>query len=327
MIVDPQHPVTASLLQEPVDGFNMDVDAATIETAAGTSESSLPLQSDHTSHRTSFLKSNSLLDQLDLRIHTSLRVLICIPCQRARCSHSIVSHLKGTHQVHIPPEQQQQLAALLLQERIYSGADVAAPAPRQAPIELLPIEAGLACTVCSYACRMQSSFARHWSDKHSDLPGKALEGCVQCSVQYLFQETRVMFQVCPELVPSTQANPYETFLSLHGSHLLPKPVTLAATQSREVPLMVQHTGWDLHLEAFTKSREDIQNVLGLIKVPLVVNQGSKLQLYHVVAAYYSKTRGLAANADFQVRKLLMECPLYEFIYCEFSHANHMFVQG
>ena len=180
------------------------------------------------------------------------KVLICMFCGSAWAPSALLGHCKKEHpEMKRGPDAQSKLNEVVLEYGIVS--EVALPTFNGPPIEgLKEHKDGLVCLApnCSYACRKSSAMDTHWSKCHQfssvTKANRNRVGVVQC----FFTSTGIKyFAVNPSLTEADPEGLYATFIRDYLPSLPPLPM-LPPDTYREVPPLLAHTGWNLHLGTF-----------------------------------------------------------------------------
>ena len=132
-------------------------------------------------------------------------------------------------------------------------ATIPLPAFGGPPIEgLKEYEDGLICTAenCNYACRKGTAMDQHWTKCHQTISmpkGKR----TRCGVvQTFFTVTGTQYFAVDQSLNNVDLEGlYSTFILDYLPNLPPLPM-LPANTHREVPPLLAHTGWNLHLDTF-----------------------------------------------------------------------------
>jgi Orsellinic acid/F9775 biosynthesis cluster protein D len=233
-------------------------------------------------------------------------------CQVAIVPTSLHGHLKK-HQIALTDDQHSQLFKLIEKYQIIPDTTITVPLPLNAPVEGLTIvEEGHCCDMCNYCVPTFVTFRMHWSHAHPQDKTPAANSFHLGSIQTFFNPIgQCWFEVQRTIDLS---DPF----SLYLRHQVPKYKTATAvtipppTHEREIPPLLQVTGWHLHLADYITSKPKIRELLELVQPPSVhdSNLAGLGQLRGLVWEYMVDVRTKAHNSTIGTRCLLMECPRY-----------------
>lgn len=178
-------------------------------------------------------------------------------------------------------------------------SDVPLPAFNCAPVEgLKEHEDGLICLAegCEYACRKPKVMAQHWTLSHPNMfvpkEKRARTGVVQCFFTVIgtkyFAVNRSLSGLEPEGL-------YSTFISEYLPSLPPTPM-LPPNTHREVPPLLAHTGWNIHLDTFITDELKRKALFQSACRPLPINKDEIYgQLHEWVFEYMDNIRDIAQH--------------------------------
>jgi hypothetical protein len=209
-----------------------------------------------------------------------------------------------------PPEAQTKLDEIVKEYNIIS--DVPLPAFNCAPVEGLKQHDGLICLAegCCYACRKPKAMAAHWTSLHPDMlvpkDKRARTGVVQCF--FTVTGTRY-FAVNRSLVGVDPDGLYSTFIRDYLPSLPPVPM-LPPDTHREVPPLLAHTGWNIHLDTFVTDEAKRKALVKSACRPLSVDKDPLYgQLHGWVFEYMDNIRDMAQNqVPYTLLRYLLQYP-------------------
>jgi Orsellinic acid/F9775 biosynthesis cluster protein D len=247
-------------------------------------------------------------------------------CGSAWAPLTLLGHCKNQHpDMKCDPDAQSKLDELVLEYGIVS--EVASPDFNGIPIEgLKEHNDGLICKApgCSYACRKASVMDKHWSQCHqySRVPtqDRHRTGMVQC---FFTGTGHKYFAVNPSLKDVDPEGLYATFIRDYLPSLPPLPV-LPPNTHREVPPLLAHTGWHLHLDSFvtdeTKHKALVESALRPLQADKDPLYG---QLYDWVFEYLNSIRDIAQHeVPYTLLKYILQYPWYVLPLYLIPHSTH-----
>jgi hypothetical protein len=269
----------------------------------------------------SYLLSTPFLDRFSLRFNTLFKTLHCMVCLTAHPAASMARHLKN-HEISMASQQQEDLLALAQEHGILMDRNVVNPSPNQAPVEGLSIiNDGFSCTQCFYCAQNYRTFQNHVYQQHSGLGVSASDMVKSVPIQNFFPSQLQFFAVDPSLAQPPTSDPFELYLKNDVPKLPQRPVLQPPTHTREIPPLLQITGWQLHLEDHIHDKVKLKSLLKLMDLPSLKDDGPRGRLRNVVWEYMKQIRAQARSAPLNVRCMLLEWPrrvskvLYELIIC------------
>ena len=219
-------------------------------------------------------------------------------CGSAWAPFALLGHCKREHpEIKRIPDAQSQLDEIVEEYGIVS--EVAVPAFNGLPVEgLKEHEDGLICMAegCVYACRKSTSMDQHWSGLHQNtsIPkaNRSRNGVVQCFFTGTGQR---YFEVNSTLIGAEPEGLYSTFIRDYLPSLPPVEM-LPPNTHREVPPLLAHTGWNLHLDAFVTDQAKRKVLLESARSPLRKDKDPLYgQLYEWVFEYMNSIRDIAQH--------------------------------
>jgi hypothetical protein len=219
------------------------------------------------------------------------------------------SHLKS-HGITLSKAQQAEYTQCLEEFSVSTSMDIQVPLPHGPPVECLNvIEEGYCCNHCDYCIPTRRTFNNHWSgvlhqSNKSPAEDAFHRGCIQT---FFHGNKQQWFEVLPGLVDISPEDPFGVYLRQQVpqfiSTLNPLPVHV-----REIPPLLQITGWHSHLEHFIQTKKDVRGIRSLVRLPPFREKKGLGRLRDVVEKYMRDTRLKATQSALGVRCLLMECP-------------------
>ena len=203
------------------------------------------------------LRSNTFLTAINCQVHIFFKVLICMVCGSAWPPYALLGHCKKEHpNIKIPSDAPSKLNEIVQDYGIVS--EVCLPEFNGLPVEGLKKHPnGLVCLAdgCSYACLKTRVMAEHWLSCHPNsiiLKDKRSKvGMIQCFFTVIGTK---YFAVNASLEGVDDEGIYATFIRDYLPSLPPLPM-LPPNTHREVPPLLAHTGWNLHLDSFVTDEE------------------------------------------------------------------------
>jgi hypothetical protein len=147
----------------------------------------------------------------------SYRVLICRPCQYAIQPQGISRHLKSLHNIH--RSSRRPFIEYASNLDLADPQDVILPAACSLPLNLLPIEDGLACNFCGclHLCVTEKRMKSHWVTVHQQ-QGEGGTSWRSAKLQTLFRGNRLAYF---EVSQATTSDSTKTLL--HGDNQIELP--------------------------------------------------------------------------------------------------------
>lgn len=244
-------------------------------------------------------------------VHTFFRTLHCLACEEAVLPGKLLKHLKG-HKYHLPADTLSNwtvfLDSLILEHELaMEESDVVVPRPGGCPVQGLRIRSGgIKCGDCDQVFLSTKSWQNH---KGRDHRGFGLATSL-CSYQSFFRRTPTYFLVDPLLTPTSQRSAFTIFQTdilptLQHPDLLP-----TALQPRDIPLWDRRMGWDSLFSDIRQSRESIQSFKALLRLPDLDDAEPLQEIRNLARIYLTEAIKMIDDASLDVRRLLLECPLY-----------------
>jgi hypothetical protein len=258
----------------------------------------------------SYLFSTPFLAQHSLRIHTHFKTIHCMICLSAHPPSCMSKHLE-LHGINMDQAAKYQLAIIALEQNLVIDRLVVNPLPGGPPIEgLKVVQAGWSCGACIYCTISDKTFKNHWYSQHS---GHTKGASKRIAVQNFFPSVYNYFSVNTQLISLSTADPFFIYITHEVPQLMKPPVLAAAMQPREVPPLLQITGWHHHLEDYMIDKPTLRALRSLMELPRL-NETSPLgRLRNIVWLYMHTIRTHARSAPLAVRCILKEWPRYFFM--------------
>lgn len=231
-------------------------------------------------------------------------------CGTAWIPSSLIGHLKS-HGLIPTSQQSEDLHTELVKHHVADTSDVLPPPPGGPPIEGLSITPnGHCCKCCTYCCPTFAAFAVHWSSKHRDITTPAREAFTLSDIQTFFKPSpQRWFKVNAALSQLQMDDPFAIYLQHQVPLFTENNYIAPATHPREIPPLLQVTGWHLHLQEYTEDKSKVEGVRKLMALPSLRNSSPLLlQLKESVFQYMAIVRDNARQSVIGVKRLLMECP-------------------
>lgn len=169
-------------------------------------------------------------------------LLICTSCKLAATPGQCIDHAKKEHQMKLKPSLITSFQAeCVLRSMPAQAIHFKVPAPRQAPVPLLPIYTGITCTICDYSCLSIETMNKHFriDAKHKDVANACEYIREQTFVQTLFRAPIRYFEVEPSFINSDVGD----YLPVLFATVLPGVPTIsvvpANTERDRTPFMRQ----------------------------------------------------------------------------------------
>ncbi|KIJ31917.1 hypothetical protein M422DRAFT_266281 [Sphaerobolus stellatus SS14] len=156
-----------------------------------------------------------VLKFLPFRILSTLKVIICLPCQRALLPSSVIYHLEDIHDSPVPTHLRVTLHDLWCSQNVLRDArDLVIPSKKTFAIPCLPIHHnGYVCAQCDFCAPSKDTVRIHWGDIHRITHGMFQEGCfLHEDLQTIFQHYKHYFQVA-QSAPDKPLDPYHLFVT------------------------------------------------------------------------------------------------------------------
>jgi hypothetical protein len=272
----------------------------------------------------SYLESCPLLDRLGVRVHSLLRILLCIDCGAAFTPQDMLGHLRKVHSLQsLTAEDQNAFFSFSTSHNVGKGAmDGPLPANHGPPVELVRVQPGFACAVspCPYAAPQQQTVVRHRREVHSSRRCQREENVM---VQTLFPAVgKTYFIVNPTLVDLSQADPY-TILVTSVLPSIPPLEEQAPAVGREIPPFHRVTQWWDMLGDLADSRHSRLRVIALAAVPGTSEPTLHPVLPRLCQEYLVEAQNAAKQAGYTVRRRLVpdQCVIFS---PSQTHLMHVF---
>lgn len=231
-------------------------------------------------------------------------------CKTAWTPKRLIGHLKS-HGLIPTTQQTEELRTTLILNDVNETSDVTPPVAGGPPIEGLEIiENGHCCLYCSYCCPTFTRFEKHWSQKHRDNRISAQNAFTLSSIQTFFRPTpQQWFKVNPALTSLTLDDPFAIYLQKQVPQFASSKLIVSAIHTREIPPLLQVTGWHLHLQEYTADKDKIDGLRTLMALPSLRNSSTLfVSLKQSVFQYMVIVRDNARQSAIGIKRLLMECP-------------------
>ena len=233
-------------------------------------------------------------------------------CGSAWAPFAVLGHCKNIHpDMILDTDAQSKLDEIIEDYGIVSEAPV--PQFNGLPVDgLTEHQDGLICTAddCHYACRAPTQMDKHWSQIHRDSgvskANRSRSGVVQCFFTGAGQK---YFAVNRSLVGVDPDGLYSTFIRDYLPSLPPVPM-LPPDTHREVPPLLAHTGWNIHLDTFVTDEAKRKALVKSACRPLSVDKDPLYgQLHGWVFEYMDNIRDMAQNqVPYTLLRYLLQYP-------------------
>jgi len=261
-----------------------------------------------------YLRSNGFLDAINCQIHILFKVIICVFCGAAWAPFAILGHCKKEHpDLKQDPTAQSKLDEIVEQYGIVQGTNVPLPTFNGLAVEGLAIhDDGLVCMAddCVYACRKESMMDQHWTLKHRlssiSRPKRFRSASVQC---FFTGAGTKYFAINRSLEGADPKGLYAKFIHDYLPSIPPVPM-LPPNTHREVPPLIAHTGWNLHLDAFVTDTKKRKSLVESAASPLPMDKDPLYgQLYKWVFEYLDSIRDIAdEQVPYTLLKYILQYP-------------------
>lgn len=258
-----------------------------------------------------YLVSNEVLDQIAFFFHTVLRILICRPCGTSFTPGQVPGHVRRIHGINMFSLEDFQKTCVEL--RVHTDTDsVVHPAPRCVPVEGIPYDEGLACSVapkeCSYACHNVKHMQSHVRG-HAERPLVVSQGFRNnVSIQTLFANVgKKFYEVIPVSASADTSNPFlAALLSDFIPNLPPPPVTGPDTERERTPF-IRLMNWDKRMEHI-RTDPTKHAALKRLLAPASDSEPELVHLKTIISTYLKRggSIGWNCNQKFAVRKHLIQ---------------------
>lgn len=270
--------------------------------------------------------TSTWLRSISCYVHKRLRTFICRTCRTGIRPEQMLAHLQRHRLPHALS--QESLAYTMRYYNILPFKDVKRP-KRKDPIPYLPIADGLGCRYpnCNYACISSGSFAKHVSTHHKNNPSSRQDELLphprKIKVQTVFLMPIVYFEVVEPPPPTTTA--YEQWMKqiqdMPNTRFSPRGNSISHSDAAEdMTPFLQFTQWNIHL---SEQRQDKAKGTALFKAASKPTElsGFETQLWNTVQHYFSYIGKLIQSTPHIMRRLLLQWPLYVFIYLKIDYDN------
>jgi hypothetical protein len=238
------------------------------------------------------------------------RTLHCVTCENVHIPSVMCDHIK-THGIEVKTKDQQlQFAQAIAEFDVCKTWDVQLPAPCGPPVECLKVtKDGYCCNHCRYCVPTYKSFCRHWSSTvHENDKGLSSATYHLGSIQTFFgSNQQKWFEVTPALAGLSTLDPFVVYLKTEAPRFV-KTLNEPPTHVREVPPLLNVTGWHQHLAEHIKSKVDVQNLRTLVRLPPFRETTGLGRLHDITDRYMKDIRAKAHGCSIGIKCLLMECP-------------------
>lgn len=237
------------------------------------------------------------LSSIGFRLNMDHKILICVDCEHA----CIPSHIPGHVKLHKIPKGniESTIAEIVEYFQVNKTNDVPKPHNIVDAIEGLKVHPGLKCGTCNYVCCQSETFRKH-AAMHARRPTVS-----ECHVQTFFNPLPIRyFQVNVSKIDDAEENPFEQFLQDIASSM-PKFDLGDLTTTRDLPLLLKKTHWDLYLDEWLKDpvkRKEIKSLAtnATKKEPWSIN------ILRSVKDYLRNTREEAINVEWVALRNMMK---------------------
>jgi hypothetical protein len=233
-------------------------------------------------------------------------------CGSAWAPFALLGHCKNEHpEIKQGPDSQMKLEQVIKEYQIVS--EVPVPTFHGPPVEgLKEHNDGLICLAdgCSYACRKSKVMAEHWTSCHPNIlipkDKRARSGVVQCFFPVIGTK---YFAVNPSVADIDPQGLYATFINDYLPSVPPLPM-LPPNTHRELPPLLAHTGWNLHLDSFVTDDTKRKALLMSALRPLDVKKDPLYgQLHDWVFEYMDNIRNIAQfQVPYTILRYILEYP-------------------
>lgn len=254
------------------------------------------------------LMHHTWLYKLRLDINTVYKTLHCLDCCTALLPNGLKAHHKK-HKIKLAKGDVETVKKICEEMGVITDYDNT-PMP---PIEGIPVEGlqiipnGLKCKKCSRCVVEKSSFATHWTHCRSGSNESAEDASESTSLQSFFDgKYKKYFPVNSFLARHSKLDPFVVYLQTLVPDIDNNKVIVPVANVREVPPILQCTGWDEHLKLYTKTEAAVDCLLKLMTLP--TGQETKKgigRLGSVIVAFLKEVRTHANNTTLNIRSLLM----------------------
>lgn len=261
-----------------------------------------------------YLVTSTILALFSLRIHSIFKTIHCMVCGSAWIPSSLTGHLK-THGFTLTTQQSEELQSELVIHDIKDTSNIAPPLPGGPPIEGLSVVSnGHCCTHCTYCSPTFNTFETHWCKKHPDITTPARDAFILGDIQTFFRPSpQRWFRVNAALTALQMDDPFAIYLQKQVPQFTSSTMIASATHVREIPPLLQVTGWHLHLQDYTEDKDKIEGLRKLMALPSLRNSSPLfVSLKETVFQYMGIVRENARQSAIGIKHLLMECPRQVF---------------
>src|SRR6202047_5150423 len=258
------------------------------------------------------LRSNTFLAAINCQVHIFFKVLICMVCGSAWPPYALLGHCKKEHpNIKIPSDAPSKLNEIVQDYGIVS--EVCLPEFNGLPVKgLKKHHDGLVCLAdgCSYACLRTRVMAEHWLSCHpnSIIPKdkRSKVGMIQCFFTVIGTK---YFAVNASLEGVDDEGLYATFIRNYLPSLPPLPM-LSPNTHREVPPLLAHTGWNLHLDSFITDEAKRKALVVSALRPFQADKDPVYgQLYGWVFEYMDSIRDIAQHqVPYTLLRFILQYP-------------------
>jgi hypothetical protein len=240
------------------------------------------------------------------------RLLVCTKCQHGILTSSLLTHSKS-HNIKLLPAEKQNLQDVMKNSTFLDDStEIPTPNPPCPPIEGIKVQGGYACNLCSYCCTAVQTMRNHFNDKHKGALGFPKDNCKQVQVQAFFARRPNYFAVTPSLRGLNKDDLFTKYLQQCAPEIEALTILNPPLNANEVPPLLKVTQWHEHLKGYTNTREQVQKLQKLTKLPTSKKGEAWMgfPLRATIDGYMRGVRDKAHNASLGIRCLLIECPRF-----------------
>jgi Orsellinic acid/F9775 biosynthesis cluster protein D len=247
------------------------------------------------------------------------QILVCEECESGFTPDSVISHVAG-HGIKLSKTEKFQLTGHIssLTNLKSRSEEIPCPAPKSPPIDLLKIEQGYSCKLCSYCCKEYGTMRMHISKTHRDASGTHASNSIGVSVQSYFLQRPKFFSVEPLITGLETNDLFRLYLDQVAPEIEASRVLLPAATEKEVPPLLRITQWHEHLAPYLGDQDKVKEIRELVTPPTKDRATTwlALPLRNTIEGYMRYIRDLSFKAGLQVQCLLMECPRYVIFFAQ-----------
>lgn len=246
-----------------------------------------------------------------MRVHTALKIFICLGCKTAWTPRTLRGHLTRTHNILISDDDEDHLQSLVDKHQMPVSAITTVPQPGGPPVECIQvIPQAHCCNACTFCCLSADVFRKHWSQTHGTETGPSSKRFHFAAVQTLYSPLpRHFFEVNPSLTNISSESLFAIFLKNEVPNIPPFPAA-PPTSEREVPILLAMTQWHKHLETYLGNYQMRKSLTNLVRLTGPTDKTNYPGLGSLVFEYAKAIRELSSKVPLGVKCLLLECPRY-----------------